>query len=153
MCKYLLNLLIIFLMLSSVSFAKGYDTKIKEEFGKDLTHAPFTLRFSFSKKYHKEWKESTFAERRAYLTAYEIGVDQDKAQTRAQARADALYRRDRANAARQAARAQRNKQMADAQEVKAEARADADRNKAFNKEVSSQHKDLQQMLKNQSQGN
>ena len=153
MVKNLLNLILILLMLSSVSFAMGYDSKIKEEFGKDLTHAPFTLRFSFSKKYHKDWKQSSFAERKAFLTAYEIGLAQDAAQARAQARADAAYRRDRANQARAAARAERDKERAESAEARAEAKADADRNKAFNSAVLSHQKELQQMERNLSQGN
>jgi len=153
MVKNILSIFILFLMLSSVSFAKGYDSKIKEEFGKDLTHAPFTLRFAFSKRYHIDWKQSTFAERRTFLTNYEIGVEQDARHARDQARADAAYRRDRANQSRAAARAHRDKEKAEAAAARAEAKETSDRNKSFNKTVTDQQKELQQMEHSLSQGN
>ena len=38
------------------------------EHGKDLTRAAFLLRYNFSKIYHKDWTQSTYADRKKFLT-------------------------------------------------------------------------------------
>ena len=69
MIKYLLNILVVFLMLSSFCFAKNDDNGLQKEYGTDLTKAPFFLRFNFYNEYKKDWEESSYAERKDFMTS------------------------------------------------------------------------------------
>src|ERR1700679_219596 len=85
MVKYLLNFLFVFLILSSFSFAKNDDTKLQSEYGYDLIHAPFFLRFAFEKEFTKDWQKSDYPEREAFLKDYEtnLAAEQKKEQVEA----------------------------------------------------------------------
>ena len=96
MVKYLLSFLLIFLMLSSFSFAKmDEDAKLKKDFGPDLVHVPFFLRFSFSKQFNKDWKKSDYSERKAFLKDYETNLAADQSKQKAEARAEAEKEKER----------------------------------------------------------
>ncbi len=145
MVKSFLNFLVIFLMLATFACARNDDSKLKNEFGPDLTHAPFFLRFSFLKEYSKDWKNSNYTERKSFLTHYENNVAAALAKEKADAKALALKNKERAREKRDLERkiAQRKKDQE--AEDKAEAKAVAERNKNMSNMVYNQQKDLAEM--------
>ena len=103
MSKYLLNFLFVFLMLSSFSFAKNEDAQLQKEFGNDLTKAPFFLRFAYSKEFNKDWKDTDYSERRAFLMDYETNLAAKQAQEKIDAKAAAAEEKERLRRKRSAA--------------------------------------------------
>ena len=95
MVKHLLIFLFLFFMLSSFSFAKDDDAKLKKEYGQDLTHVPYFLRFSFYEKYHRDWKETYYTERKFFLTNYETNLAADQAKEKAEVKAEADKEKER----------------------------------------------------------
>jgi len=83
MIKKFIAFLFIFSMLSSFSYAANDDAKwtarLQKDYGRDLTKAPYFLRFSFEKSFNKTWKESFFYERRIFLENYETELARDQA--------------------------------------------------------------------------
>lgn len=138
-----------FLMLSSFSFAKNpadlQEIKLKSEFGQDLTHAPFFLRFSFSKEYDKDWKDSDYSERKDFLTQYENSSAAEKAKEKADARAQAAKDKETALEKKQEQRKIADRIKAQKAEEKAEKDAYKARQKAFNDAVKEEKKELKEM--------
>jgi len=120
MVKILLIFIFGFLISSSISFAKIDDAKLKQEFGQDLTKAPFFLRFSFSKKFNKDWGQSDYLERRIFLTDYEDNLASEKAQEIADAKAEADQEKERLNEKKEAELKEKNILKAQEAEDKAE---------------------------------
>jgi len=151
MVKYLLNFLFVFLMLSSFSFAQKDDAKLQvklqKEFGYDLTHVPFFLRFSYYKKFDKNWKESDYPERLAFLKNYETNLAAEQVKEKADAKAAAAKEKERLGEKKEALRKEKERSKARLAEEKAEKKAEEGRQKEFNASVSEQKKELQQMTR------
>ena len=133
MVKYLLNFLCIFLFLSSLSFAKeAFDEAfLQKEFGADLSHAPFFLRFAYSKEFNKDWKKTDYLERKAFLTEYETNLATDQAKEKAEAKVAAAEEKERYLANKEALLKEKNRLKAREAEEKAEKLADEERQKEF----------------------
>ena len=157
MIKYLLSFLFVFLMLSSFSFAKDDDaklqTKLQEEFGRDLTHAPFFLRFAYYKEFNKDWKKTDYLERKAFLTDYETELAAQQAQEKADAKAAAAQEKERYLAKKEELRKEKERLRARKAEEKAEKLADEARQKAFDEAKREQQQELEQMKRQATQGN
>ena len=155
MLRYLLSFLFIFLMLSTLAIAKksNIEAVLHNEYGADLTHAPFFLRYSFHKQYKKDWKDSTYSQRRDFLANYESNIDAEQAQEKADAKAESRNEKDRLRQQRQAERDARESLRAQAAAEKAEQKEGRDRQKDFNSMLKDQQKELQQMQKDTTQGN
>lgn len=153
MVKFLLNSLVIFLMLASFAFAKNDDAKIKKEFGPDLTQAPFFIRYSFSKQYDKDWGESTYSEREAFLTKYEANLTAEQKQEKADAKALAEEKKERLQEKKRIQRKLADRIKAEIDEEKANKKEDKDRQRDFDKMIKDQQRDLQQMEREASQDN
>ena len=112
----------IFFLLTAFSFASPRinEASLQEEFGKDLTKAPFFLRFSFSKHYNKDWKVSYYYERKDFLTDYEKNLALEQARDRAEEKAEAADERQRSIEKRQADRLEENRLKARLAEQNAE---------------------------------
>jgi hypothetical protein len=146
MIKHLLNFLLIFLMLSSISFAsKEMDAKLKAEFGQDLTHAPYFIRFAFYERYHRDWKTTYYTDRKYFLTAYETNVAADQAKEKARAKAEAAKEKERVDEAKEVLRRQKDRLKAQLEKEKAEKRDDRERQKEFDDSVRGQQREIRQM--------
>jgi hypothetical protein len=146
MVKYPLLVLLVFMMLSSVSFAAVYDdTKLKQEYGQDLTKAPFFLRFAYTKEYNKDWANTDFDERESFLKEYEANLLKQQAQDKVDAKAAAQAEKERANEKRQEDLDERERLREEAAENKEEELEDAQRQKDFDQSLRDQQKELAQM--------
>ena len=145
MVKLLLVFTFMFLMLSSVSFAAYDDTKLKQEYGQDLTKAPFYLRYEYGKESGKDWGQTTFSEREYFLKNHEDSVAKEQAKERDEAKTAAREERDRLYQERAQARQERDNEREDAEEEKAENEEDAQRQKDFDQSLRDQQQVLQQL--------
>jgi hypothetical protein len=147
MVKYLLNFLLVFLMLSSLSFAaaKYNDAKLQNEFGKDLTKAPFYLRFAYSQKFNKEWGKTSYKEREAFLGDYEINLAKEQARENAEAKAEAQREKQRLQEQKAEDRQDAERLKEDEEEDKAQEQEDAQRQKQFDQGLKDQQRTLDQM--------
>ena len=147
MLRNILNFIVIFLMLSTLVFAnaKSDEIKLQNEYGKDLTHVPFFLKFSFYKQYNRDWKTTYYSERKEFLHEYEIEAAKAAAEEREEARAQAEEEKARLRAKRDADRDEHNKEKAKLAQEKADAKAEEERQKSFDQTVKDQEKELQQM--------
>lgn len=156
MAKYLLNLLFISLMLSSLALANNGDAKLQaklqSEYGADLTHAPFFLRFAFKKEFNKDWKKTDYLERKAYLTDYEMNLMAQQKQEKNEARAEAIKEKERLNAQRDADLKEKERLNAEADEQRAENLEDEERQRSFNASVNDQQRELQEMQRESTEG-
>ena len=138
MVKTLLQSLFIFLILSTFSFAKDSDAKLKNEFGSDLTRAPFSVRYSFLRQYDKEWDESNYNERKTFLTNYKANSDAQQQKEKADAKALAQKDRDR----------QREKKLFK-QKIAARLKADEAEKREYNNELKYRQKAFNRLVKDQ----
>ncbi len=145
MVRYLLNFLLIFLMLSSLSFAKVDDAKLKKEYGPYLTQVPFYLRHAFYKKYHKDWEKTYYFEREDFLKDYEINLTAEQAKEKAEAKAEANKEKERLFKKKEALRKEKDRLKAELAEQKSEKIASAAEQKVFNESVAAQRKKIQEM--------
>ena len=134
-------------MLSTLAFAKDDDTKLQSEFGQDLTHAPFFLRYSFFKHFNKDWKESKYEERRSFLADYEekVLVEQNKEQE--EVNAEALKKKENERQNQEALRQENNKLKAEQQQEKDAQDSETQRQKEFNTDLNEQQKQMEQLQK------
>ncbi len=146
MVKYLLSFFVIFFLLPSFSWGKNADAKLKSEYGTDLTHAPFVARFAFQNKYGKDWKNTSYDERKDFLSAFDAGIAQDTAEAKADARAEANKEKQRLAQRRAEERKERDREKAEAAEEKADQSAQAAEQKAFRQQIKGQERQLQQDL-------
>jgi hypothetical protein len=155
MVKYLLNFLCIFLFLSSLSFAKeAFDEVfLQKEFGADLSHAPFFLRFAFSKEFNKDWKKTDYLERKVFLTDYENDLAAEQAKEKVDAKAAAVQEREGTLAKKEALLKEKERLKAQKAEEKAEKLADEARQKEFDEAKREQQQELEQMRQQATQIN
>ena len=153
MIKYLLNFLFVFLMLSSFSFAKDDDSKLQKEFGPDLSHAPFFLRFAFSKEFNKDWGKSDYSERKAFLTDYETNLTTKQKQEAVDAKTAATEEKERLRAQKAELRQEKEKLKTQEAEEKAEKAAREEFIKETTEAEKEQHKELAEMERQATQGN
>jgi hypothetical protein len=155
MVKYLLNFLCIFLFLSSLSFAKeAFDEAfLQKEFGDDLSHAPFFLRFAFNKEFNKDWGKSDYLERKIFLTNYETGLAVEQVKEKTDAKAAAAQEKERYLATKEALLKEKERLKAQEAEEKAEKLAEEKRQKEFDQATRKQQQELEQMEQQATQGN
>ncbi len=153
MAKYFLYLIFVFLSLTSFSYANSDEIKLQKEFGKDLTHAPFFLRFSFYKKFNKDWKQTDYPERKFFLMDYENDLVIAKAKEKAEARAEADREKERLHEKKEALRKENDRLKAQEAEDRAEEKADEERQKEFDSSVGEQKRELEQLQQASSQSN
>jgi hypothetical protein len=143
MIKYLLNILVIFLMLSSFGFAKNDDVDLQKEYGPDLNKAPFFLRFNFYREYKKDWKDSFYPERRDFLTAYQEKSIAEQKKEKDEAKAQAQKERELQAKKKLAERIERARLKQEQEKEKAEKKAEEQKEKEFQQSVLAQQKELQ----------
>jgi len=145
MVKYLFNSLLIFFFLSSISLASNIDTELKNEFGADLTHVPFFLRYSFGQHYNEDWKDSTYSERKSFLIRYEDNLKKQKAQdiqdAKIQAVKDKAYKMEQDKKRRKLAARLKAEEV----EQEAEEKEARERQRSMDQAVEGQKRDLAQM--------
>ena len=149
MVKYSLKFLFVFLILSSLSFAQNDDAKmqakLQKEFGYDLTHAPFFLRFSYNKAFNKDWKESDYPERFGFLRDYEINLAAQQAKEKAEAEALAAKEKERLLEKKEALRKEKERLKAIEARKKADRLAEEERQKRFKTGLYNEKKSLEEM--------
>lgn len=149
MLKYLLNFLFVFLMLSSFSFANNGDTKLQaklqKEYGRDLTKAPFFLRFAYNKEFNKDWGKTDYPQRLSFLADYETKSAAEQAKEKADAEAAAIKEKQRLLEKKEELRKEKDKLKAEKAKEKAEQLADKERQKEFDTRVKEQQRELRQM--------
>jgi thiosulfate sulfurtransferase len=120
--------LFIFSLSSTACLAKkdNMEAKLKQEFGDNLTKAPFFLRFSFEKSFNKDWKDSNYSERHEFLENYELESAADEAQEKAEDKAAQ-------DAKKEELKKEKDRLKAELAEEKAAEKEEADRLKAFDK--------------------
>lgn len=153
MLRYLLSFAIIFSMVTSYSFAKNDDASLQNEYGQDLTQAPFFLRFAYQRKYDKDWSKTTYTERKVYLKDYETGLVKQKAQDKADALAQAQSDKELRSEQREADLQARGQLREEEEENKADEAADEQRQKDFDASLKEQQKELEQMQRAAVEGN
>jgi hypothetical protein len=152
MVRYLRITLFVFLMLSSFAFAKTDEAKLKSEFGDDLTKAPFFLRFSFQKEFNKDWNDTDYAERKAFLAGYDASVGTEQVKDIEDTKAAQRAEKARLRAKNDEARKERYRLKALAAAERAEKRAQEEREKAVNAADKAQQRELQDMLQQAASG-
>ena len=154
MVKYFF--LFIFLALSSPSFANNdeakLEAKLEKEFGHDLTHAPFFLRFAYYKEFDQDWKETDYMERKAFLEDYETQSAAEQAKEEAEAKAQIAKEKERLREKREALRKENEQLKAQLAQERAEKREDEERQKEFDRSLKEEQKILQQMKQLATQG-
>ncbi len=156
MIKYLLNILFIFLLLSSFSFADTnaakMQAKLQKEYGWDLTKVPFFLRFAYYKEFNKDWKETDYPQRLSFLTDYEIQLAAEQAKEKAETQAATAKEKERLREKKEAERKEKERLKAQLAKEKAEKKADEEEQKEFDRGISQQQKTLEQMKREATQG-
>ena len=152
MLKCLLFFLFAFLIVSSFSFAKDNEPELQKEFGHDLTHVPFFLRFAFNKEFNKDWKKSDYPERKAFLTKYEANVAAEQVKEEAEQKAEAEREKERLREKNEAQHKADERLKASLAEEKSEKDADDERQKEFDKGLQTQQRELDDMRRQALQG-
>lgn len=152
MIKYLL--LFMFLTLSSFSFANNInndeaklEAKLQKEFGYDLTHVPFFLRFSFSKEFDKDWKDSDYLERKVFLADYEKNLAIKQAMEKAEAKAAAAKEKELFLEKKEALSVEKERLKARLVQEKSQRLAEKKRQRELKADLKEQHKTLQEMMR------
>lgn len=151
MAKFLF--LLIFFALAPQSWAapRGEitDVQLQKEYGYDLTKAPFFLRFSYFRQFGKDWKETDYTEREAFLKDYDTNAAIERAKDMADAKAEAAEEKALAREKRQELKDQLAQLKAEEQEEKAEEKEQEDRDKDFNKAVEQEEKEISQVQRDE----
>jgi hypothetical protein len=146
MLKYLLAFLFAFSLLPCSSQARpDIVAALKQEYGQDLTHVPFYLRYAFLKAYHKDWENSYYIERESFLKDYKENLAIQNAKDRAEEKAEADAEKARQQAKQDELRKQQDRLKAELAEEKAEEDDDYQRQKEFDDTIKQQEQQLQQM--------
>lgn len=147
MYKFLVNILLFFILITSISYAKtrNEDAKLQTEYGYDLTHVPFFLRYDYESKYHKYWSKTYYLDRKYFLLDYETNLAVEKLKNKAEAKAEAEKEKRRLNEKKAALKKEKDRLKARIDEQKAEALEDKNRQKDFNGQLHAQNKEIQQM--------
>ena len=130
------------ILYSSTAFASGVDLS---EHGKDLMKAPFAARIHFYNTYHINWMDSTYSERKSFLTKWHQQQVQEAKETQAKAKAEAIIERAKAMKKRAEQKAQADKEKAEARQKQEEEKEDQSRQKKFNERIKSQEHLIQEM--------
>lgn len=153
MLKLLLTLIFSISILSSVSLAKTDDSKLQKEYGVNLTRVPFFLRYMFNSHYGKDWKNSDFSERKAFLADYDNRTAEEQAQEQADVKAEIDKAKQDLADKKEKARQERDRKRAQLAEERSEQMEEAQRQKEFEQAVHDQQKELQQMQQESVQRN
>jgi hypothetical protein len=111
-------------MFSSFSFAGSDDdkllAKLQNEYGYDLTHVPFSLRFAFYKEFDKDWERSDYLERKYFLTDHEINLKTQRTKEKTYAKVQADKEKELLYERKEALRKEKDRLKARKAEEKAE---------------------------------
>ena len=152
MARFFISVLFLIFILTSFAFAKQDLVKLQNEFGYDLTKAPFFLRFAYYKEFNKDWKKTDYDERLSFLTDYEDGLAQQQAREKALAKAEAEDEKERLQEKKDAERREKDRLKARLAKDMQEAKEEADRQKALNQAVVDQQRVLQEMRQQSTEG-
>ncbi|MDE2223504.1 MAG: hypothetical protein KGK03_10600 [Candidatus Omnitrophica bacterium] len=145
MIRYVLIILLILPSFSLSALARDPDAKLKSEYGNDLTHVPFFLRYSFLKTYNKDWYNSLYTERLDFLRDYETNVAAQKARDKAEAAQAAAEQKNRENEQKMILAKEKARKKAELDEEKDEQKAADLRQKSLDQMVAAQNKSLAAM--------
>lgn len=142
------GILIIFLMFSPVCRADSGKIDLESKYGPQLDKAPFFLRYSFSKEYNEDWKESTYEERKGFLTDYETDVMLQKQEAESESRLKAEKQKERERQKVQEEQDKNNRLKEEQSQKQAEEQADTQRQKSLDEAVKDQERSLEEMRRN-----
>jgi len=145
MVKFSINLLFVFLLLSTYSFAINKDAPLQKEYGPDLTHIPFFLRFTFYQKFGKDWVNSDYLERKNFLTDYDKQTAADKAKEAADAKAEAEHEKELIREKKAELYQEKEKIRLEKQEAREQKLAEIKRQRDFDALVHSQELELKKL--------
>jgi hypothetical protein len=133
-------------MLSSLSFAnKNDEAKLKAEYGPELTHVPYVIRFAYNEKYHHDWTKTYYSDRKFFLLDYEANLAADQAKKKAEALAEADKEKARIAERKAELKKESDRLKAEKAKEKAQEYDDSQRQKEFNTTVSEQQKEIRDM--------
>lgn len=121
------------------------DAQLQKEYGEDLKQAPFFLRFAFYKKYNKDWKESTYPQRRNYLKEYKISAIEHQKKEKAKAKIKAAEDKERLRVKKAEEKKVKNRLRAQVLADKAEMKEETERQRDFKRAIEGQARALSQM--------
>jgi hypothetical protein len=153
MINLLLKFLMVFMLLSSFSFADNSDdtkleAKLQKEYGYALTHVPFFLRFAYFKEFDKPWTETNYPEREAFLADYVVNITAEKAKEKADAKAAADIEKNRILDKKETQRKEKDRIKALKAQKKEEKSIEEERQKKFDTSVHDQKKILEELRRN-----
>jgi len=127
--------------------------KLQKDYGNNLVHVPFFLRFAFKRNFNKEWDKSDYAERKVFLIAYETDLEASQARDKEEAKEEAQAKKDAWLAKKAQAQKERDRLKAEQDEAKQEKADEIAQQKEFNDNLRDQKQKLQDMLRAAQQGN
>jgi len=144
MVKYLLCFFLI-----STTWAFAADTwseaRLQSVYGKDLTQAPFYLKFAFQKQFNQDWSKSYYTDRKQFLMDYENSVDLDAKKAQAQAKQEAQEEKEQLLEEKQEAKEKNLKLRAEHLKELAEAREEKERQREFYAQIKKQQQEIDQL--------
>ena len=131
--------------LTATTLAVASESINLEEHGKDLLKAPFAARYNFERKFHTSWANSTYTQRRIFLTNWHQDLLNEQKKDQVEKKEE-----QKARLARQKEReALLKKEQERLKELKAESKEQEknfqDRNKNLHATVKNQESQIRQM--------
>lgn len=111
--------------------------------------APFAARHHFYNTYYKNWADSTYSERKNFLTKWHQQQAQEAKEAQAKAKEEASLERDKAMEKKAEQKAQADKVKARALQKQEEEKEDQARGKEFNHKVKDEERSIQDMRREQ----
>ena len=149
MDKCILIFLLAYLILIPLSLAKDKTVDLatlQNEYGYDLTKAPFFLRFTYQKQFKRDWKKTDFSQRESFLIDYEVNLAQQHKLENEEIKQEAQNEKELSDEKKAELSKNRQRLKEEAAEEKAEEDGDAQRDKEVNQGLEGQQRELQQML-------
>lgn len=145
MIRILLSFLLIFSLLGSPSFAVVTEFTVKQRYGADLTQAPFFLRYSFERKYKRNWFHGTYVQRKDFLMAYDRSLEQEERDKQNKAREDLNIARDKQHRERMAYLTQQARDRQEMIDQRAEQKEYNDRQQSFADAIKTEGQEITDM--------
>ncbi|MEI7998398.1 MAG: hypothetical protein WCH62_02700 [Candidatus Omnitrophota bacterium] len=139
--------LIITIIFLSTSLAFASVKIDLSEHGKDLMKAPFPARFKFSKVYRNDWLNSTYAERKKFLTQWHIDLANQAKEEARLAKEKARLERDLQRSLQQKKKAEIARLKAEERKARQEQRETKAEKRSFEDRIKSSQESLRQMQK------
>lgn len=140
-------LLILFLMFTTVALADDTwsEDHLQSVYGKDLTQAPYYLRFAFQKRFNVDWSKSYYVDRKQFLMDYQSSVDKDAKKAQIEAKQEAQEEKDELRQQKEAEHEKRMKLKAEHDKEVAELRAERESQREFNAKIKQQQEEINQL--------